>query len=88
MIPGGTEITNKKMVKARPNSRLVSIQWVATTASTHHHERHHPKLRDLQWLGPDNQYAPDLAVVGFQEIVNIDAINVAVDNKTQQQSHF
>lgn len=31
---------------------------------------------------------PDLVAVGFQEIVDLNAVNVAVDNKTQQRSAF
>ena len=31
---------------------------------------------------------PDLVAVGFQEIVDLNAVNVAVDNKTQQRSQF
>lgn len=34
-------------------------------------------------LGP-----PDIVAVGFQEIVDLNAVNVAVDNKTQQRSQF
>jgi phosphatidylinositol-bisphosphatase len=44
------------------------------------------------WLcanwGPNAESAPDLVVVGFQEIVDLNAVNVAVDNKTQQRSLF
>lgn len=44
------------------------------------------------WLcadwGPSGEYAPDVVAVGFQEIVDLNAINVAVDNKTQQKSQF
>lgn len=38
--------------------------------------------------GPQGQYAPDVICVGFQEIVDLNAVNVAVDNKTQQRSQF
>ncbi|CAB9525107.1 II inositol 1,4,5-trisphosphate 5-phosphatase [Seminavis robusta] len=38
--------------------------------------------------GPNGEYAPDLVAVGFQEIVDLNAVNVAVDNKTQQRSQF
>jgi inositol polyphosphate 5-phosphatase INPP5B/F len=38
--------------------------------------------------GPTNEYAPDIVAVGFQEIVDLNAVNVAVDNKTQQRSSF
>ena len=31
---------------------------------------------------------PDIVAVGFQEIVDLNAVNVAVDNKTQQRSAF
>lgn len=31
---------------------------------------------------------PDIVAVGFQEIVDLNAVNVAVDNKTQQKSAF
>jgi inositol polyphosphate 5-phosphatase INPP5B/F len=31
---------------------------------------------------------PDIVAVGFQEIVDLNAVNVAVDNKTQQRSQF
>lgn len=32
--------------------------------------------------------APDIIAVGFQEIVDLNAVNVAVDSKTQQRSQF
>lgn len=38
--------------------------------------------------GPNGEYAPDIVAVGFQEIVDLNAVNVAVDNKTQQRSQF
>jgi inositol polyphosphate 5-phosphatase INPP5B/F len=43
-----------------------------------------------QWLRADWAKAglPDIVAVGFQEIVDLNAVNVAVDNKTQQRSHF
>lgn len=41
----------------------------------------------MDW-GPNSEYAPDLIAVGFQEIVDLNAVNVAVDNKTQQRSQF
>mmetsp|Transcript_22262 Transcript_22262/g.33935 ORF Transcript_22262/g.33935 Transcript_22262/m.33935 type:complete len:801 (+) Transcript_22262:85-2487(+) len=45
-----------------------------------------------EWIcsdwGPDGRYAPDIVAVGFQEIVDLNAVNVAVDNKTQQRSQF
>lgn len=45
-----------------------------------------------QWLcadwGPNREYPPDIVAVGFQEIVDLNAVNVAVDNKTQQKSQF
>jgi inositol polyphosphate 5-phosphatase INPP5B/F len=31
---------------------------------------------------------PDIVAIGFQEIVDLNAVNVAVDNKTQQRSQF
>lgn len=31
---------------------------------------------------------PDIVAVGFQEIVDLNAVNVAVDNKTQQRSQY
>lgn len=45
-----------------------------------------------EWIcadwGANGQYAPDIVAVGFQEIVDLNAVNVAVDNKTQQRSQF
>mmetsp|Transcript_32528 Transcript_32528/g.78943 ORF Transcript_32528/g.78943 Transcript_32528/m.78943 type:complete len:811 (+) Transcript_32528:49-2481(+) len=45
-----------------------------------------------EWIcadwGQNGQYAPDVVAVGFQEIVDLNAVNVAVDNKTQQRSQF
>ncbi|GKY94005.1 hypothetical protein MPSEU_000367300 [Mayamaea pseudoterrestris] len=42
-----------------------------------------------EWLCADWQTAtPDIVAVGFQEIVDLNAVNVAVDNKTQQRSQF
>mmetsp|Transcript_18358 Transcript_18358/g.26328 ORF Transcript_18358/g.26328 Transcript_18358/m.26328 type:complete len:792 (+) Transcript_18358:113-2488(+) len=42
------------------------------------------------WLcsdwGPNGEHSPDLVAVGFQEIVDLNAVNVAVDNKSQQRS--
>ena len=38
--------------------------------------------------GPNGEYAPDIVAVGFQEIVDLNAVNVAVDNKTQQRTQF
>ena len=38
--------------------------------------------------GPNGEYAPDIVAVGFQEIVDLNAVNVAVDNKTQQRAQF
>lgn len=42
------------------------------------------------WLCADwgKAGSPDLVAVGFQEIVDLNAVNVAVDNKTQQRSQF
>lgn len=46
----------------------------------------------VEWLcrdwGPNCEVAPDIVAVGFQEIVDLNAVNVAVDNKTQQRSQF
>jgi inositol polyphosphate 5-phosphatase INPP5B/F len=45
-----------------------------------------------EWIcadwGPNGEQAPDIVAVGFQEIVDLNAVNVAVDNKTQQRSQF
>ena len=43
-----------------------------------------------QWLRADwvQTGSPDIVAVGFQEIVDLNAVNVAVDNKTQQRSQF
>ena len=45
-----------------------------------------------EWIcsdwGPNGEYAPDIVAVGFQEIVDLNAVNVAVDNKTQQRSQY
>jgi phosphatidylinositol-bisphosphatase len=45
-----------------------------------------------EWIcsdwGPNGEYAPDVVAVGFQEIVDLNAVNVAVDNKTQQRSQY
>jgi phosphatidylinositol-bisphosphatase len=43
-----------------------------------------------EWLCADwaSKGLPDLVAVGFQEIVDLNAVNVAVDNKTQQRSQF
>jgi phosphatidylinositol-bisphosphatase len=45
-----------------------------------------------EWIcsdwGPDGRYAPDIVAVGFQEIVDLNAVNVAVDNKTQQRTQY
>jgi inositol polyphosphate 5-phosphatase INPP5B/F len=38
--------------------------------------------------GPNGEQSPDVVAVGFQEIVDLNAVNVAVDNKTQQRSQF
>jgi len=44
------------------------------------------------WLchdwGPQNEHSPDIVVVGFQEIVDLNAVNVAVDNKSQQRHQY
>eukprot|EP00978_Attheya_sp_CCMP212_P022016 scaffold65048_cov43-Attheya_sp.AAC.1 len=49
------------------------------------------KDEDLDdWLcvnwGRNGEHAPDIVAVGFQEIVDLNAVNVAVDNKSQQRS--
>lgn len=38
--------------------------------------------------GSNGEYAPDVVAVGFQEIVDLNAVNVAMDSKTQQRSQF
>lgn len=38
--------------------------------------------------GPDGRYAPDVVAVGFQEIVDLNAVNVAMENKTTQRTQF
>jgi len=42
------------------------------------------------WLcsdwGPSGENAPDIVAVGLQEMVDLNAVNVAVDNKSQQRS--
>mmetsp|Transcript_12566 Transcript_12566/g.24530 ORF Transcript_12566/g.24530 Transcript_12566/m.24530 type:complete len:787 (+) Transcript_12566:2-2362(+) len=42
------------------------------------------------WLCADWEQngAPDIVVVGFQEMVDLNAVNVAVENKSQQRSQF
>lgn len=43
-----------------------------------------------EWLcadwGPNKEHAPDIVAVGFQEIVDLNAVNVAVENKSLQRS--
>ena len=43
-----------------------------------------------RWLCADWRQTglPDIVCVGFQEIVDLNAVNVAVDNKTQQKTQF
>jgi len=41
-----------------------------------------------QWRRGTQGQPPDVIAVGFQEIVDLNAVNVAVDNKTQQRSQF
>jgi phosphatidylinositol-bisphosphatase len=45
-----------------------------------------------EWIckdwGSDGRYSPDIVAIGFQEIVDLNAVNVAVDNKTQQRSQY
>lgn len=42
------------------------------------------------WLcsdwGPNMEYAPDIVAVGFQEMVDLNAVNVAMENKSAQKS--
>jgi len=38
--------------------------------------------------GPNQEYPPDIVCVGFQEMVDLNAVNVTVDNKSQQRSQF
>lgn len=42
------------------------------------------------WLCADwaQHGQPDIVVVGFQEMVDLNAVNVAVENKSQQRSQF
>lgn len=42
------------------------------------------------WLCADwaQHGPPDVVVVGFQEMVDLNAVNVAVENKSQQRSQF
>lgn len=44
------------------------------------------------WLcndwGPNGENAPDIIAVGLQEMVDLNAVNVAVDNKSAQKSQF
>lgn len=44
------------------------------------------------WLcgdwGPNGETAPDIVCVGFQEIVDLNAVNVAMEGKSQQRSQF
>ena len=42
------------------------------------------------WICADWQKTgwPDIVAVGFQEMVDLNAVNVAIDNKTQQKSQF
>lgn len=40
-----------------------------------------------EWLFPSDNIS-DLYVIGFQEIVDLNAVNVALDNKTQQRSQY
>jgi len=40
------------------------------------------------WLAPVIQSQATLVAIGFQEIVDLNAVNVAVDNKTQQRTTF
>lgn len=43
------------------------------------------------WLcsdwGANGEYSPDIVAVGFQEMVDLNAVNVAVDNKSSQRSN-
>lgn len=44
------------------------------------------------WLtsdwGSNGEHAPDIVCVGFQEIVDLNAVNVAIEGKSQQRSQF
>lgn len=44
------------------------------------------------WLcadwGANAEHAPDIVAVGFQEIVDLNAMNVTVDNKSQQRAQY
>ena len=44
------------------------------------------------WLcadwGANGENAPDIVAVGFQEIVDLNAMNVTVDNKSQQRAQY
>jgi len=45
-----------------------------------------------EWLikdwGPNQEYPPDIVAVGFQEMVDLNAVNVTVDNKSQARTQF
>ena len=45
-----------------------------------------------EWLikdwGPNQEYPPDVVAVGFQEMVDLNAVNVTVDSKSQARTQF
>lgn len=45
-----------------------------------------------EWLikdwGPNQEFPPDIVAVGFQEMVDLNAVNVTVDNKSQARTQF
>ena len=38
--------------------------------------------------GPNQEYPPDIVCVGFQEMVDLNAVNVTMETKSQQKSQF
>lgn len=48
-----------------------------------------PEDVDLsEWLLPPSQSAADLYIVGFQEIVDLNAVNVAIDGASAKRTEF